>query len=257
MPSSLVTRMRGRVVQSSSGRPTRLSDRLLPREPATGSPRSLSRSRRSARARSRVISGRSGRPSGASSVTRPPRRVPRPRRVGRPRRAQGIAPATGPLRAPPGARRPVMDLVHVLVHARDRLLRPADRPALASLHAPGGAVRNRAALARPLEPVEEERRQHRRDRDPEDGARDAGDLHPDDDRPEHDDRVDAHGAGHQPRLEDVHGHEPADAHHGEHEQRRRELQVSSATATGGSHDTNGPKNGMAWSTPAATVVTPP
>ena len=33
--------------------------------------------------------------------------------------------------------------------------------------------------------------------------------------------------------------------------------VSSATATGGSHDRNGPKNGMAWRIPAATAVTPP
>ena len=30
---------------------------------------------------------------------------------------------------------------------------------------------------------------------------------------------------------------------------------SSATATGGSQDTNGPKNGIIWSRPAATVVT--
>ena len=30
---------------------------------------------------------------------------------------------------------------------------------------------------------------------------------------------------------------------------------SRATATGGSHDTNGPKNGIIWSRPAATVVT--
>ena len=31
--------------------------------------------------------------------------------------------------------------------------------------------------------------------------------------------------------------------------------MSIATRTGGIHDTNGPKNGIAWRTPAATVVT--
>ena len=87
MPSSLVTRIRGRVDQSPSARARPLSDRGLPRVPATGSPRSLSRSRRSARARSRVMSG----PAPAPFRLRPPssvtRRAPPP--AGRCRRGPG------------------------------------------------------------------------------------------------------------------------------------------------------------------------
>jgi hypothetical protein len=66
--------------------------------------------------------------------------------------------------------------------------------------------------------VEEQRRDHRGDRDAEDRAGDARDLGPDDHRGQNHDRMDAHRPGHQPRLEDVHRHEPADAHQDEHGQ---------------------------------------
>ena len=58
-PSSLVTRIFGWLVHSPSGRACLRSARGPPRAapPASGSPRSLSRSRRSVRARSRVMSG--------------------------------------------------------------------------------------------------------------------------------------------------------------------------------------------------------
>ena len=89
------------------------------------------------------------------------------------------------------------------------LPRTPDRPALAFGHALGRPVGDRAALAGPAEPVEEERGQDGRDRDPEDRADDAGDLAADDHRRQDDDRVDADGARHQPRRDHVHRHEPA------------------------------------------------
>ena len=72
-PSSLVTRICGRLVHSPSGRAWTRSARGPPRAapPASGSPRSLSRSRRSVRARSRVMSGTS---SAASRRVRARRR---------------------------------------------------------------------------------------------------------------------------------------------------------------------------------------
>ena len=63
-----------------------------------------------------------------------------------------------------------------------------------------------------MEELEEEGRNDRRDRDAEDGARDAGDARPDEDRAQHDDRMDADGSLHDPRLHDVHDDEPADDH---------------------------------------------
>ena len=197
MPSSLVTRIRGRVVQSPSGRPTRFSERGLPRVPATGSPRSLSRFRRSARARSRVISGRLaavlGHTPGSGSAVVGSGWLGR---LARRRRGDARRPRPRPHRrrerAPVGLR-------------TCRPSRGATRWVARSATVPPSRDRR--------EPVEEERGEHGRDRDPEDRADDPGDLAADHDRGQDDDRVDAHRARHQPRRDDVHRHEPREAHH--------------------------------------------
>src|SRR4051794_19434357 len=182
MPSSFVTRIRGRVVQSPSGRPVRLSDRRAPRDPATGSPRSLSRSRRSVLARSRVISGLSL-PPGRSSLTAasPLAFTPQGGRRGD-RRGRSGARREGPRwHGRRGRSRPRRShLVHVRVDARDGLPWSPDAPALPSGQPSGGAVGDRAVLAGSAEPVEEEGGQDRGDGDAEDRTRHAGDLRPDD-----------------------------------------------------------------------------
>ncbi len=220
MPSSLVTRIRGRLVQSPSGRPRRLSERRAPRGPATGSPRSLSRSRRSDRARSLVISGCWPPASGFVALgahRSPSAAAPRSGAGAGSRRRGGLRRRDGGRcrRRRHGSAR---DLVDVRVDARDRLAWPPDVAALALGQAFGRPVGHGPVLARPAEPVEEEHRQDGRDRDAEDGAGDARDLAADDDRGEDHDRVDADRARHHPRGDDVHRHEPRDAHHDQHRQ---------------------------------------
>ena len=122
------------------------------------------------------------------------------------------------------------------------------------LEPPGGSPRDRPVPRGPVQELEQEGRHDGRDRDPEDGARDAGDPAADEDRPEDDDRVDADRALHDPWLEDVHDHQPAGTHQDERRQDRRPAARTRATMTGGAHETNGPKNGIIWSRPAATDV---
>src|SRR4051794_12648080 len=192
-PSSLVTRILGRVVQSWSGRAIRRRARGPPRvpPPESGSPRSLSRSRRSLRARSRVMSGRS-----PCSLERSCGRLASVTRTAASLAAIG---ETDPRRRARGRR----DLVYVLVHAGLRLARAPDGAPFARRDPLGRPVRDRTGLARWGEKGEEERRDDGGDRDPEDGAGDPGDLRADDDRAEDDDRVDPDGIGHEARLEDV------------------------------------------------------
>ena len=128
-------------------------------------------------------------------------------------------------------------------------------PALADLEAPGRPGGDATGVARPAEVVEEERRHDGGDRDAEDRADDPADLRADEDRAEDDDRVDPDGLLHEPRLEDVHHDQPADGDHRDRRQEHVRASRTTATRTGGSHATNGPKNGMAMSTPAAADVT--
>ena len=93
-----------------------------------------------------------------------------------------------------------------------RLARDADRSPVAFLEPPGRASGDRPVARRPLQELQDEGRHDRRDRDAEDGARDARDAPADEHRAQDDDRVDADGALHDPRLEDVHDEQPAGAH---------------------------------------------
>ena len=187
-PSSFVIRIRGRLVQSLSGLAIGRSARGLPRgaPPATGSPRSLSRSRRSVRARSRVMSGTS--PAAVRAVVRP------------------LAPG----RSPSGSRH----VTSVSMPGAGSRGTRTGRPSRASTRL-AARVGDRRGVAGHREVVEEERRQDGRDRDAEDRAGDARDLGSDQDGAEDDDRVDADGLLHQPRLEQVHDEQPADAHEDE------------------------------------------
>ena len=198
-PSSLVTRIRGRSDDGVSAR------RPLPRAcgparavpPATGSPRSLSRSRRSVRARSRVMSIPS--PAGSSVPLRSSvmsARWPGPGRRDRSppsrpaRRCRSRCRARARAGCGPAGRR---------VPRAGCAARPGDRPVAR------GAMQE----------LHDERRHDGRDRDPEDRAGDARDPAADEDRAEDDDRVDADRALHDPRLEDVHDHDPAQPHQDE------------------------------------------
>ena len=82
------------------------------------------------------------------------------------------------------------------------------------------------------------------------GPGDARDPRADQDRAEDHDRVDADRVLHDPRLEHVHDHDPADAHEDDRGERPPSAGGQRATMTGGAHDRNGPKNGIAWRTPA-------
>ena len=133
-----------------------------------------------------------------------------------------------------------------------RLAWRADGAALATADA---AARAATGLAeRAVDLVEDQRRDDRRDRDAEDRARDAGDLQPDEDGAQDHDRVDPERVGHDPRLEPVHDDEPAGADD-DHDRDGRSGLVRIATRTGGTQATNGPKNGITISKPAAAVVT--
>ena len=128
--------------------------------PATGSPRSLSRSRRSVRARSRVMSGAS--PSSLMSGSWTTRRPA----VGSPSSMSAALPGVG-------------------------LARDADRAAVALLEPACGAPGDRPVARRPVQELHHEGRHDRRDRDPEDRPRDARDAAADEHRAEDHDRVDA------------------------------------------------------------------
>ena len=213
-PSSLVTRIRGRLVHSPSGRAWTRSARGPPRAapPASGSPRSLSRSRRSVRARSRVMSGTSSaalaagptpvvahvgtaaRPSGGSSSEPGAGDGPAWPLAGS---APPEAPAEPPdaasadgSTAPAGCRLRA-GLVDVGGAAGRRLARDPDRLAVTFLEPAGGAPGDRPVARRPVQELEREGRHDRRDRDPEDRPGDARDPAADEDRAEDHDRVDA------------------------------------------------------------------
>ena len=227
MPSSLVTRIRGRVVQSPSG---------------LAEARSVRRRRASAATR-----GAAGDRLAALQVQVAPLR-PGPL-AGHVRLLVGLAPpALRRRRVSFGAAAPSVGRLtsrrsrrRARAHAATRI----GRPSRASTRLAARSVdRRRLSLDRPRQ-CEEESADDRRDRDPEDRPGDARDLGADEDRAQDDDRVDADRVRHQARLEDVHDHEPADAHEDERRARRDSGWVSRATATGGSQATNGPKNGMA------------
>src|SRR5829696_4706511 len=197
-PSSFVIRIFGRVDQSWSGRADARSARGPPlvAPPATGSPRSLSTSRRSVRARSRVMSGVWPGPSSArtpSESSRLPRRAPtrfdhaglRSSSLTSDRRLGGAGHA-----------------VHVRIHARDGLVWDADRTALAFLQPSRGTSGDRRRLPIQDQEVEEERGEDGRDRDPEDRTGHARDLAADQHGAQNDDRVNSDRLLHQARLED-------------------------------------------------------
>ena len=88
-----------------------------------------------------------------------------------------------------------------------------DGASLAAPDACRGALRHGAGAAPPAQGVQEQRRDHRGDRDAEDRARDARHLEAHQHRPQDDDRVDPQRGRHDPGLEPVHDHEPADRDH--------------------------------------------
>ena len=240
--------------------------------PASGSPRSLSRSRRSVRARSRVMSGTSSAASRRvrrrSSLMSGRRRDRRGVVVGARGRgcrpaARRIARAGGPSPPPDAASAgrstaatgagSVAGLVDVGGAAGRRLARDPDRLAVTFLEPASGPPRDRPVARRAVQELEREGRHDRRDRDPEDRPGDARDPAADEHRAEDHDRVDPDRALHDPRLQDVHHDEPAGAHQDDRRHTASGCRTR-ATMTGGAHDTNGPKNGIVWSTPAATEV---
>ena len=127
--------------------------------------------------------------------------------------AASDAGATAP--APSGRRPAGVDLVVDLLRLAGPWLAQDPRgPPVALGEAARRPGRHRALVrvGGPAEEVEEERRDDGRDGQAEEGARDAEQLHPDQDRGEDHDRVEAHGAGQDARLDDVLDHEPAHAH---------------------------------------------
>ncbi len=83
---------------------------------------------------------------------------------------------------------------------------------------------------------------------------DALELEADEHRHQDHHRVDAHGVGHDPRLDDVHDHEPAHDHDDEHRAAPPRPASAAATTTGGAQDTKGPKNGIIWRMATMTAV---
>ena len=164
------------------------------------------------------------------AVIPPPAGRSRCRRVGRRRRRAQPPPPAG------ATGRLGVDLVFDLLRlAGPRLAQHPLGPPVALGEAAGRPGRHRALVrvGGPAEEVEEERRDDGRHGQAEEGARDAEQLHPDQDRGEDDHRVEAHGARQDARLEDVLVDEPAHAHdrergqedvglrHRRHDHRRR------------------------------------
>ena len=84
---------------------------------------------------------------------------------------------------------------------------------LAGLEAPGRADGDAALVGqRAAQREHEDGADDGRDREAEDRARHSGDLGADQDAREDDDRRDADRLRHDPRLDQVHDHEPADPH---------------------------------------------
>ena len=226
-PSSLVTRIRGRC----AGSPTRpatfvlgaRADRGAPTPPATGSPAPCPRRA----ARSGPARGSCPEPRRRASARRPPRSSSAARRNG----VGGLGPRPARGRRCPRRCPALVRAGYGPVARRVRSSRRAARPA--TDRSPDVRWRNSRRRRTPR-PRSGSRRWRR-------GCPAIFDA--DEDRPEDHDRVDADGVLHEPRLEDVHDHEPADAHQDQGRDDRVGLEEDRAR-TGGAHETNGPKNGI-------------
>ena len=246
MPSSLVIRIRGRVVQSASGRAVRAQGARAAARGAAGE--------RLAALLVEVASfGAGPLPGHVRVVARPPRpgggRAAR--RGGRDARSRGRATRSR-------GRGPASSARHVERSSVDVEPRPgtgstghADRPALALRSTPlRRAVGDRAVAGVRRRKWKKNAERTAATGMPKIAPGDARDLAADEHRPEDDDRVDPDRVLHQARLEHVHHDEPADAHDDQGRDAASGL-TSRATMTGGAHDTNGPKNGIAMRTPDA------